>query len=326
MYRIDKSMYKVWKEEQKKKMNSTANLFLIVVVFLGIVFSCTAEKGPNIKDEILMNKFISFVGNDADLTKQFLNEHPNFETLIVKDGVDANMKKTTALLEASKRGHVRVVEELLKAGADITVTDHVNRSPIHFAAICTKQHLYRHGICPEELHYKGEEDDSHFKTMEVLLNHIDFTSLHKLIDQGDENGRTAIMYAVMQDHDDVIQPLLEHGADLSRIDNDGWHVVLYGALYNRFQLLNKFFSNDDYDLNHELVNVPGNMGYSPLVIAAEQGWENTVRILLSYGANPTFLCRDKKYPYEHAKDKGHNEIAVLLKEKYDEFNARKDDL
>ena len=172
----------------------------------------------------------------------------------------------------------------------------------------------------------GEEDDSHFKTMEVLLNHIDFTSLHKLIDQGDENGRTAIMYAVMQDHDDVIQPLLEHGADLSRIDNDGWHVVLYGALYNRFQLLNKFFSNDDYDLNHELVNVPGNMGYSPLVIAAEQGWENTVRILLSYGANPTFLCRDKKYPYEHAKDKGHNEIAVLLKEKYDEFNARKDDL
>ena len=95
MYRIDKSMYKVWKEKQNKKMNSMANLSLIVVVFLGIAFFCTAEKRPNTKDEILMNKFISFVGNDADLTKQFLNEHPNFETLIVEDGVDANMKKTT---------------------------------------------------------------------------------------------------------------------------------------------------------------------------------------------------------------------------------------
>ena len=29
-------------------MNSMANLFLIVVVFLGIAFSCTAEKRPNI--------------------------------------------------------------------------------------------------------------------------------------------------------------------------------------------------------------------------------------------------------------------------------------
>ena len=41
-------MYKVWKEKRKKKMNSMANLFLIVVVFLGIAFSCTAEKRPNI--------------------------------------------------------------------------------------------------------------------------------------------------------------------------------------------------------------------------------------------------------------------------------------
>ena len=65
----------------------------------------------------------------------------------MNDAKDENMQKTTALLQA---GHVKVVEALLKHGADVTATDTADDRSIHFAALCTKQHLYRHGICPEE--------------------------------------------------------------------------------------------------------------------------------------------------------------------------------
>ena len=37
----------------------------------------------------MMDEFIKFVGNDAKLTEKFLQDHPNFEKLIVND---ANMK------------------------------------------------------------------------------------------------------------------------------------------------------------------------------------------------------------------------------------------
>ena len=265
-----------------------------------------------------MAEFIKFVGNDAKLTEKFLQDHPNFEKLIVNDANDENMQKTTALLQAAKRGHANVVEVLLKHGADVTAADTAGRSSIHFAALCTKQHLYRHGICPEELHYKGEENDSHFKTMEVLLTYIDSHKLHDIIDGRDDDGRTALMYAVMQGHTEVIEPLLHHGANLTILDNDGWNVVLYASLYGRHKLLNTFLSDSKYNLGAELVNTPNKMGYMPLVVAAEQGWESTVLILLSHGADPGALCRDKKYPHEHAEAKGHTKIAKLLREKWEQ--------
>ena len=80
----------------------------------------------------MMDEFIKFVGNDAKLTEKFLQDHPNFEKLIVNDANDENMQKTTALLQAAKRGHAKVVEVLLKHGADVTAADTAGRSSIHF--------------------------------------------------------------------------------------------------------------------------------------------------------------------------------------------------
>ena len=74
---------------------------------------------------------------------------------------------------------------------------------------------------------KGEENDSHFKTMELLLTYIDSHKLHDMIDGRDDDGRTALMYAVMQGHTEVIEPLLHHGANLSILDNDGWNVICF---------------------------------------------------------------------------------------------------
>lgn len=45
------------------------------------------------------------------------------------------------------------------------------------------------------------------------------------IDSVDLNGRTALMYAIEGGHRDVVQDLLDAGADLCTEDNDGYNVV-----------------------------------------------------------------------------------------------------
>lgn len=273
-----------------------ASLVCVVNPLASAAESSTAKDkivlGPNAK---LVNEFIQAVGNDAEAAKLFLKNNKDF----LKDG-----EGSTALVESAKRGHGRVVEVLLSKGANIQGSDSKGRTAVHFAALCSKQHHVRHGICPEEVGYKGEEYDSHHDTMERLVRFEGSP-----MDAVDDEGRTALMYAAMQGHSDIVDVLLENGADPTISDKSGWSAIFYCALYNREKILEKLLKDGRTDINSKDL-----MGYVPLVTASEQGWKQSVLILLSFGANPLIKCRNGKLPSEHARGFGHTEIAEILQE------------
>ena len=104
----------------------------------------------------LMDQFVQSAGNDRKSAEEFLKAHP--QLLLWKKYTEHNA--TSAFHEASKRGHTHVVSLLLEMGAPLDSRDEFGRTAIHYAALCSKQHIVRHGICPEETGYLGESDDS----------------------------------------------------------------------------------------------------------------------------------------------------------------------
>ena len=115
------------------------------------------------------------------------------------------------------------------------------------------------------------------------------------------------MYAAIQGHADVVPVLLNHGTNPAHRDDDGWSALFFASLYNHPNIVRILLEDSRVESD-----VPDNMGYTALVVAAEEGWRDNVLLLLSYGADPSRLCRDGKLPSVHARAKGHEEVATIL--------------
>jgi len=94
------------------------------------------------------------------------------------------------------------------------------------------------------------------------------------VNETDNEGRTALMFAVTNMHRDSANVLLEHGAD---------------------------------------VNLKANDGSTALMLAASSGGSDLARALLSRGADVTPKFRESgKTALDLAKERGHTEIVDFL--------------
>lgn len=105
-----------------------------------------------------------------------------------------NDYRETALFIAAKYGYTDIAEELIKAGADLNLTDFRNNTAINAAA-----------------------GNGHLKTVELLLNNPSLTTLNT----PDHNGNTPLHRAAIYGHLDVVKTLLEHGADKTLTNHRG---------------------------------------------------------------------------------------------------------
>lgn len=96
------------------------------------------------------------------------------------------------------------------------------------------------------------------------------TRMPETINARDSNGHSALFYAVFNNHVNVLQILIEHGA---------------------------------------LINLQSNNGYSALMCAATKGQSLTVRCLLAHGADANLQNDDGETALMHACNKG-DEISI----------------
>jgi ankyrin repeat protein len=111
--------------------------------------------------------------------------------LLIKKGADANAVDgshgRTALSWGSRNGHLKVVQELLKAGADVEKGSNKGSTPLIFAA-----------------------ENGHLDIVEeLLLAGVDF-------DKGNNDGYTPLIWAAAKGRLEVSRLLIEKGADLSK--------------------------------------------------------------------------------------------------------------
>lgn len=187
----------------------------------------------------------TFDDDDDDWQEIFtlLLDHKEIPTVDV-----FNKRRETPLFVACKKGHAGIVSLLLARGADQTLTNDDERTPLHVAVDQINTSVVRVLLGLDQ----GEEgptmlsskapleatDGDGFRAihlahrsydiMEALLSYEPKPDIDALIDDG--TNRTALMEAASDGPFDVIQLLLKNGAQVNAKDEDEWTTLNFTML------------------------------------------------------------------------------------------------
>jgi uncharacterized protein len=187
----------------------------------------------------------------------------------------------TALISASARGHLDMVNALLRGGADVNVKDNVGYT------------AFFHAI---EARYDDVADAL------VGQTQLDLNARGK-------NGVTALMIYVWRDRKDAVEKLLNRGADVHITDNDG-DTVLHGAAeVGNVEVTRMLLAKGAN------ANAKNKVGGTPLMWAAVYGNDDVVRELLKHGADPTLKDEDGVTALQWAEKNNRTAVVRVLKGK-----------
>jgi ankyrin repeat protein len=191
----------------------------------------------------------------------------------------------TPIYAASQRGNLAVVQELYHNGADITIPDDIGRTPVCVAAFYNQIETLRY-LCG---------------LPECNVNHCD------------HHNRTALHSAASKGHDQIIEILCQHGANVHIRDHYGRTPLFIASEFHHHQcieLLCKYGASiDELDKN----------GCTPLCFAALSGSVDTLRFLVSCGADVNKKCGTDRTPIYCAASGGKAESVQILYENNADF-------
>ena len=223
--------------------------------------------------------------------------------------------KWSALFYAIDQNHADVVKVLIDAGADIELKGARRCSPLHFACCSGKlevvKMLVRAGADVSVTDNKGHTcltiaaDNGHTETVRSLLCLPEAD-----VNQSDINGLTSLNHAVTQKHSDVVQVLIDAGADVEAnnigltplhrackcgaleivqmlveagadvrvVDHHGITCLMGAAYIGRTETVRYLVGLPEVDVNRN------RSGYTALKLARQKKHADVVQVLLEHGA------------------------------------------
>jgi ankyrin repeat protein len=278
------------------------------------------------------------------LTWAACNGRVGMVTLLVQRGANIHATgrlSRTALHMASSGGHEEMVAWLLSQGAGANTTDESGQTPLSLAAAGVHlgvvkmlvHHMEAQGLEGRDmqgrkaLYYaaqKGHEtivafllrqgahadirgDDEtmplmaaasggHLGVVKMLLQHMGGEGL----EQTDKKNRTALFCAALTGREEMVAFLLSQGAQVDIRSSRSVTMLMAAADGGHVGVVKVLMKH----MGGEGLNHRDNDGGTALFHAAERGREETVRVLLLAGANPTLTGRGKT-PLRIAHVKGH---------------------
>lgn len=191
-----------------------------------------------------------------------------------KNGYDLKLKDAkgaNAIVRAAYRGDDKAIDLLVDRGFDIHSTDNAGTTPLLNAMPRGKAsgalRLIELGADINHANDKGQ-------TPLMLALGRDFNKKSRHGHHGHRHGPT---------WDDVLDTMLEQGADLTAVDADGTTTLVYALQGNKSPDIIRQIIKAGVD-----VNQPDGIGTTPLMLAAMNGQDATVlEILLDAGADPS---------------------------------------
>jgi ankyrin repeat protein len=191
------------------------------------------------------------------------------------------------IVRASEHSSGNIVENLIRAGASVNVRDDPKT-----AVDCTSGYTPLHAAA-----FHGN-----VSAVSVLLKHGAIVSVREEKYHGTPAG-----WASYAGHTEARDLILQGSVDLIEAVENGLTERILAILAEEPDRLNRPFSD------YPLYPLYAEGWYTPLVFAVVQGRLESVRTLLDQGADVAVPTPDGRSLYELAKEKGHQQIAALLK-------------
>lgn len=180
------------------------------------------------------------------------------ERLLAVEGVDVNVKNidgNTALLLAVDKSHGNFIRMLLDAGADVNVKNNNGRTALMIAILDGNSGIAELLLIPRyEANVDIQDNDGNTALLHATINtqeNRDLLIRLLLIYDANVNiqnkkGETALICAIRKGSTDIIDELIEKGADKFKTDNNGM---------NMFHTLFTIDEEDDHDTSFEDLNL-----------------------------------------------------------------------
>jgi ankyrin repeat protein len=155
----------------------------------------------------------------------------------------------------------------------------------------------------------------------ALLQNNDYIGIKKYLKEGadvnehtaeNEEGVISCAFRYRCD-DDIIDLLIEHGADLYDYDNEGVSVFEYAITYNNFKFV-AFMINKGIDVN----KTERKSGFTPLMAAVCYGRVKMLELLLEAGADVNRVDKKGYSAHDFARKMQKKSMLKLLEEETQE--------
>lgn len=140
------------------------------------------------------------------------------------------------------------------------------------------------------------------------------STVRRALEQGvdpnkaDDQGQTALMMAAFDGLDHVVRLLLDNDADVDLRDGMGRTALMYAASGPFAETVNLLL-----DAGAEVDAVDTDEHWSALMFAAGEGQAEVVEVLLERGADRSMADTDGETAEDHARIRGHQDLAALLR-------------
>jgi ankyrin repeat protein len=244
--------------------------------------------------------------------KQDDYDHVVYQVEVLKADINKQRKDgETALYSAIHNKNLKIVKYLCENGANINLKDNVNNTALLHSIYLSPEialYLIQQGADLTIMN-KFNETPLHFAAMagDLFISKI-------LIEQGldlnipNSRNHTPIMLAAGNKHIKLVKLLLESKADinLEDIHSDNLiHICIFNDMYDILLLLICSTKNI-------VINNRNNNGDSPLFFAIKKNKIKYIELLLKYGANLDTFDNQGKYPLLYAVENNNVELCKLL--------------
>ncbi|XP_064634506.1 uncharacterized protein LOC135492185 [Lineus longissimus] len=300
------------RDQAYKKTGRERGLLLAYHDIAATLFS--GDKSDNLEEQFLA----AARDGDYDKVQHFLQRRTNeFVNIDGKDKGTGN----SALIWAVKRGHLRIVQLLLKHGADVTLRNYDSKTAVELASPAIRQVLLesveRSGCTHRHLLQAGWQGNFEVvrklletKTLDINCRNADgFSPIHLVVRDCHLFEKLSAQLKKNYNPCSVLKELLEYRADVHANDDDGKTPIHYASM-------------SKCNLSNHLVTILLNDGsshnardrrcYTPIHCASQSGNIEVVKTLIDGGSDVNSRAYAGYTPLHVTAIHGHEKVAISL--------------